>query len=118
MAVPEPMTLGESVEGMIQSSVMQWGPARPWIMQGLEHANAKKSQLLIMTKNGRILSIPFTTTVADIWPGVRWPRETPSPFNILRDAPANCSNRIDGIIFEPGNVVTVYVITNQHVQAL
>lgn len=118
MLVPEYATLGEYIQGMIQGYCIEHGPSRTWIHQALNHENGQDAQLLIVTKNARVLGIPWNTKVGDLWPGAKWPRSSPTPFRLLRQPPLNDPKRVDGIVFEHGHSVLVHVVSKVAVQAL
>lgn len=118
MLIPEYGTLGEFIQGMIQGYCMQHGPSRTWIHQALNHENEQDAQLLIVTKNARVLGIPWNTQVGDLWSGAKWPRSSPCPFRLLREPPLNDPKRVDGITFENTNSVMVHVVPKPSVQAV
>jgi len=72
-------------------------------------SSEKHTAIILVTQKGRLLVIPWSTKVRDIWAGARWPRSTPSPFQDIRERPIPRDFEVDGVTLDEGWFVTLYL---------
>lgn len=90
---------------------------------GLDHNIVRKHQsrdectLLLITRRGRLLRLPWDTKVGDIWSGARWPRDAPSPFEVLW-SPPTWPHEVDGMEVMHGCLIPIHVVPNDELPGL
>lgn len=69
-----------TLDGLQNSGPASW--AQPeYTSQAIEHQDSERSKVFLVTYHNRILEIPRTAVVKDMWEGAKWPRDDPLPFN-------------------------------------
>lgn len=110
----EDAIIGDNVHGIFTFvSLRAVGDERDheWYDLVLQHESREACKLLLLTRRGRVLSIPWNTKVGDIWDGARLPREGPSSFEELWSPPAS-AHGVDGMELLHGCLIPVYVVPN------
>lgn len=117
--IPEYMSLGEIVQMNFTSVVVDGGVRtsanETWFTKAVEYESPEKSRLLVVTRRGRVLEVPWKTKIADIWAGARWPRDGHAPFKVVRSPAVTWADEVDGIEFLEGFTIPVYVVLNDDV---
>ena len=116
--LPEEDSFGDHVLGLVRAYAISRGPGRAWIQKALAYGEEDHAELVMITKNGRILGIPLRTKVGSVWAGTKWPRAAPSPYKLLRKPPADDPKRVDGLVFVSGHSLLVYVVPTASVPTL
>jgi len=90
---------------------------RKAIMSGQDHDDPETSTIILHTARNRLFVIPRSTTLRQIFAGVKWPRDSPSPFQDLRQAPRIRDFEEDGVELNEGWFMNLYVLPNDGRQA-
>jgi len=90
---------------------------RKAINSSLDHDNPETSTVLLLTSRGRFFVIPRSATLGQVFAGVRWPRDSPSPFQDLRRASRVRDFEEDGVELSEGWYMNLFVLPNVERQA-
>jgi hypothetical protein len=90
--------------------------ARKAIMSGQDHDDPETSTVILHTARHRFFVIPRSTTLRQIFEGVKWPRDSPIPFQDLRRAPRIRDFEEDGVELNEGWFMNLYVLPNDGMQ--
>ena len=91
--------------------------SRKAIKSSRDHDDPETSTVLIHTSRNRFFVIPRSATLGQVFAGVRWPRDSPSPFQDLRRVPRVRDFEEDGVELNEGWYMKLYVLPNDGRQA-
>lgn len=116
MSIPERHTLQEYIPAMFPS---QHGNAK-WIQKTASVLQVHNIQVLLLTRNGRILKVPWEMCVGDIWAGAKWPRgdSDPPALEDLRRTSRARPHEVDGVHLAAGSYIDLFVVRNEEIDSL
>ena len=124
--ISENKTVGSLLENLFSSAAIHLtahnGSTRDFskkaIRQGIDLDDPETSTVIFHTSRSRLFVIPRSTTLKQIFAGVKWPRDDPIPFEDLRRVPRIRDFEEDGVELGEGWYMEIYVIQNDEREAL
>ncbi|PSR72790.1 hypothetical protein PHLCEN_2v11353 [Hermanssonia centrifuga] len=115
----EEVTVGDFIQSIFFSYGISAGAAhgRDWLRRSMTLTNPDASQVLLVTHRARILRIPYSTRIGNIWAGAKWPRQSLLAFEDLRSTSRQRPHEIDGAFFNKGYTVDLHVLRNEEIPA-